>query len=183
MQSRRTVIIDPSMASPHMLRPYSSRQLSLVAGEGRVVVLAILGGRFAGPTALVHLPTLQQRLDSLPRYIETVAFIDEPVPDGAVIATVDDMIETFLDLDVDALAQYVPASEAVKRVSGDRISENVDRSSLVAVRAPEVLRRTALFEATRGPFDGQWANPTALVAGAGGSIRFSSAGTVLHLPA
>lgn len=144
------------------------------------MVFAVMGGRFAGPTALVHLPTLRQRLDSLPGYIETLAFIDEPVPDGATIGTVDDMIETFLDLGVDALAQYVPASEAIKRVTADRVSEAVDRSSLVAARAPEVVKRTALDRAVDRPLVAQWVNPTAVIARTGGSVRFAGAGMVLE---
>src|SRR5690606_41466016 len=65
------------MVSPHLLRPYSSRQLSLLSGDGQVMVFAVLGGRYAGPTVLVHHPTLLHRMDTLPRHIRTVVFIDE----------------------------------------------------------------------------------------------------------
>lgn len=166
------------MVSPHLLRPFTSRQLSLVAGDGQVMVFAVLGGRFAGPTVLVHHPTLLHRMDTLPRHIRTVVFIDEPIPDAATVALVDDMIDLFEELDVDALAQHVPASEAVKRVHGRRILEGVDRSALAAVRAPEVIRRSALEQALHATAN-QWVSPTYLVAAGGGTVRFAGPGAMV----
>lgn len=160
------------MTSPHLLRPFSSRQLSLVAGDGQVMVFAVLGGRFAGPSVEVHVPTLIHRIQTLPRHIHTLVFVDEPVPDAAVVALVDDMVDEFLNTEVDVLCQQVAANEAVKRVTGDRVVEGIDRSALVAVRAPEVIRRDTLERAVAAVVDRQWVNPTALVAGAGGRIRF-----------
>ncbi|MFO7293578.1 MAG: hypothetical protein FWJ92_12045 [Actinomycetes bacterium] len=170
------------MVSPHLLRPYSSRQLSLLSGDGQVMVFAVLGGRYAGPTVLVHHPTLLHRMDTLPRHIRTVVFIDEPIPDAATVALVDDMVELFEQLDVDALAQHVPASEAVKRVRGSRILEGVDRSTLAAVRSPEVIRREALERAVYSTAE-QWVSPTHLVALSGGSVRFAGPGAVVVTPA
>ncbi|HEX7099289.1 MAG TPA: hypothetical protein VF377_08600 [Acidimicrobiia bacterium] len=166
------------MVSPHLLRPYTSRQLSLISGDGQVMVFAVLGGRFAGPTVLVHHPTLLHRMDTLPRHIRTVVFIDEPIPDAATVALVDDMVDVFEQLEVDALAQHVPASEAVKRVHGRLIQEGVDRSKLAAVRSPEVIRREALERALPTTSQ-QWVSPTYLVAASGGSVRFAGPGAVV----
>lgn len=160
------------MVSPHLLRPFSSRQLALVSGEGQVTVFAVLGGRFAGPSVQVHVPTLARRVEELSRHIDTVVFVDEPVPDAAVVALVDDMLAVFEDLDADVLAQHVPATEAVKRIHGDTVAEGIDRSSLAAVRAPEVIRRPALERAVGAVGEELWVNPTALVARTGGRVAF-----------
>lgn len=130
----------------------------------------MLGGRFAGPSVQVHAPTLARRVEELPRHIDTVVFIDEPVPDGAVVATVDDMVAEFAELGVDVLARSVGATEAIKRVEGDEIREGIDRSTLVSVRAPEVIRRAALERAVGTLGETLWVNPTALVAAAGGKV-------------
>lgn len=153
-----------------MLRPFNARQLSLVSGEGRVMVFAALGGRYAGPSTEVHGPTLARRVDELPRHIDTVVFIDAPVPDGALVGLIDDMVTEFGEIDTDALVRPVPATEAVKRVSGRKVVEGIDRSRLIAVRAPEVLRRTALERAVERLDDRLWVNPTGLVAATGGRI-------------
>jgi|FLYL01.1.fsa_nt_gi hypothetical protein len=160
------------MTSPHLLRPFSSRQLSLVAGDDGVTVFAVLGGRYAGPSVEAHVPTLVQRALSLPRPVHTVVFVDEPLPDAALVALVDDMVADFLDSDLDALAQAAPVSEAVKRVEHGRIVEGIERSTLMAVRAPEVIGRRALERAVTVAGNRLWANPTALVAETGGRIGF-----------
>src|SRR5690606_10850242 len=165
-----------------LLRPYTSRQLSLISGDGQVMVFAVLGGRCAGPTVLVHHPTLLHRMDTLPRHIRTVVFIDEPIPDAATVALVDDMVELFEQLDVDALAQHVPASEAVKRVRGSRILEGVAPRRPSEVRTPEVIRRGALVRAVCSAAE-QWVGPTHLVDLPGGSVRFAGPGAVVVTPA
>lgn len=136
------------------------------------MVFSVLGGRFAGPSVLVHVPTLVRRVRELPRYIDTVVFVDEPVPDGALVATVDDMVAAFGSADLDVLAQYVPATEAVKRVDGMVVAEGIDRSSLVAVRCPEVIRRSTLEKAVSEVGEQMWVNPAALVVASGGKIGF-----------
>ena len=156
--------------SPHMLRPFSSRQLSLVEGGGRVVVFSVLGGRYAGPSVMVHVPTLVRRVLELPRSITTVVFVDEPVPDPSTVWTIDHMIAAFEELDADALVQYVSAMEAVKRANGDVLVEGIERSSLLAIRSPEVIDRQALDEAVSRITGELWVSPTALVAASGGKI-------------
>jgi 2-C-methyl-D-erythritol 4-phosphate cytidylyltransferase len=164
------------MVSPHLLRPFSSRQLSLVSGDGKVLVFAVLGGKFAGSSVQVHVPTLARRVEQLPRHIDTVVFIDEPVPDGAVVATIEEMLAEFEDSAFDVLAHYVPATEAVKRVEFDAVVEGIDRSSLVSVRSPELIRRSVLEAAVESITDVAWVNPTALVASIGARVSvFGSA--------
>lgn len=162
------------MVGPQLVRSFSSRQLSLVAGHGRVVVFAVLGGRYVGPSLQVHIPTASRLLGQLPRHIDTVVFIDDPVPDAALISLIDDMIAERLTLDVDVVANYVPAVEAVKRVDGDRVREGIDRSKLVSVRPPEVLGRKAAQQAIEAIEGRMWVNPAALVSTAGGSLALFS---------
>jgi hypothetical protein len=164
------------MSSPHLLRPFSSRQLSLVAGDGKVLVFAVLGGRFAGPSVQVHVPTLARRVQQLPQSIDTVVFIDEPVPDGAVVAAIDDMLVAFEDSSADAMAHFTPATEAVKRVEGSVVVEGIDRSVLVSVRSPEVIRKPALRRAVELIGSVQWVNPTALVAAHGATVELYGSG-------
>jgi hypothetical protein len=146
------------MASPHLLRPYTAAQLSLVSGADRTAVFSVLSGRFAGPSVLVHVPTAQARLNQLPRPVEVVVFIDEPLPEPPTVSRIDDMLTVFPDLGVDALTQWLPATEALKTVA--------------SVRCPEVIRREALSGALDMAGDRTWLNPTAGVAAAGGTVAF-----------
>jgi DNA-binding FrmR family transcriptional regulator len=120
----------------------------------------------------VHAPTLIKRVQDLPRSIRTVVFFDEPVPDGAIVSTIDDMLAAYEELRVDVLTQYVAATEAVKRVEGEVVAEGIDRSALVAIRCPEVIDRVALDRAVNALTDELWVNPTARVAAVGGSVAF-----------
>jgi hypothetical protein len=168
---------------PQLVRSFSSRQLSLVAGHGRVVVFAVLGGRYLGRSLQIHVPTASRLLDQLPPDIETVVFIDEPVPDAALISLIDDMVAERATRHVDAVVNFVPAVEAVKRVDGDRVAEGIDRSNLVGVRPPEVLDRKAIHEAIRGLGSRMWANPSALLAAAGGSLALFGGSHGTQVPA
>ncbi len=168
------------MVGPQLVRSFSSRQLSLVAGDGRVVVFAVLGGRYAGPSLQIHVPTAARLLDRLPADIETVVFIDEPVPDAALISLIDDMVAERASLGTDVVANFVPAVEAVKRVDGDRVQEGIDRSKLVSVRPPEVLSRRAVQTAVNAVQGKLWVNPAALVSRAGGTMTLFSGAHSAH---
>lgn len=139
-----------------------------------VVAFSVLGGRYAGPSVEVHAPTLIRRVRELPRSINTVVFFDEPIPDGATVATIDEMLAGFAARRVDVLVQAVAATEAVKRVEGGLVAEGIDRTALVAVRCPEVMDRAVLDRALDGIGERMWVNPTALVAAVGGSIAVHS---------
>lgn len=160
------------MSSPHLLRPYSAAQLSLVAGDNRVAVFGVMGGKFAGPSVLVHLPTARARLDQLAADVETVVFTDEPLPEPATVSRIDDMLAVFPDLGVDALTQWLPATEALKLASDGRVEEGVDRSTVAAVRCPEVIDRHILTRALSEETEDSWVSPTAAVARVGGRIAF-----------
>lgn len=154
-----------------MIRPFSARQLHLVAGDGMVEAFAVIGDHGVGPSVAVHLPTLRRRMRDLARHIRTVVFFDEPIPDGALVALIDDMVEEFTESTHDVLAVGAPVTEAVKWVEDGFILHEVDRSSLVTVRCPEVVRRDALDDALDGAGDEMWVNPTELVVAAGGMLR------------
>ena len=168
--------LDVFMVSPHLLRPFTARQLSLVEGEGRVLAFSVLGGRFVGPSVQVHAPTLAHRVVHLPEQIDTVVFFDEPVPDAAMVSLVDDMLEAFDRVPAEVLARYSDATEAVKRVAGGVVVEGIDRSSLVVVRCPEVIGREALERAVASLSDEMWVNPTALAAASGASVSIYGSG-------
>ena len=138
------------------------------------MVFAVLGGRHVGPSLQVHVPTAARLLDRLPRHIEAVVFIDEPVPDAALISLIDDMVAEHEATGVDAVANFVPAVEAMKRVEDGRVLEGIDRSKLVSVRPPEVLTRRAMQDAIRSLDAGLWVNPAALISRSGGSLRLYS---------
>ncbi len=159
------------MSSPHLIRPYTSRQLSLVEGDGRVVAFGVLGGRYAGPAVEVHALTLARRVRELPGEISTVVFFDDPVPDAATVALIDDMLASFAVRSTDVLARHAPVTEAVKRVERGAIAEGIDRATLVALRCPEVIDKAALRRAVELIGDRTWVNPATLVAEAGGRIQ------------
>lgn len=135
-----------------------------------MVAFGVLGGRYAGPSVQVHAPTLIRRVNNLPKSIRTVAFFDEPVPDAATIATIDEMLAEFETVEADALAPFVPATEAVKRVDGGLVAEGINREALVAIRSPEVIDRKVLSDAVAHLGDELWINPTGLVADRGGKV-------------
>lgn len=159
------------MSGLHMLRPFSARQLHLVAGDGRVEAFAVLGGRWQGPSVGVHVPTLRRRMRDLPRHIDTVVFFDEPFPDGALVGLIDDMVDDFAGRGDEVLTMGLPATEAVKWVDGDVVVGEVDRSRLVTVRCPEVIRRSLLDAALAYLGDPMWVNPTEMVVAAGARLR------------
>jgi 2-C-methyl-D-erythritol 4-phosphate cytidylyltransferase len=125
----------------------------------------------------VHAPTLVRRIGSLHPSIGTVVFVDEPVPDAATVALVDDMVTVQAESGVDVLVQAVAATEAVKRVRDGLVAEGIDRSRLVAARCPEVVDRRALDRALSAIGDRQWVGPAELVASIGGTVAvFDPAG-------
>ncbi|HUO45272.1 MAG TPA: hypothetical protein VM470_00395 [Acidimicrobiia bacterium] len=157
------------MSSPHLIRPFPARQLGLVEGDDAVMVFCVLGGRYAGPTMLAHLPTLQRRCSELRPEIEILVFVDESQPDAATVARIDEMLAMFRD--GDALVCFQPATEAMKLVEGDEVTRGVDRTQLLAVRGIEIIRRPTLDRALSSPPPSVWVNPTTLVADLGGDIR------------
>lgn len=159
------------MTSPHLLRPFTSRQLALVEGDGQVMAFGVLGGRYVGPSIQVHAPTLIKRVHDLPRSIRTVVFFDEPVPDAATVSTIDDMLAEYEALSAQVLVPYVAATEAVKRVQDQLVAEGIDRTSLVSIRCPEIIDRAVLDHAVETLSDELWINPTALVAAQGTKIE------------
>ena len=162
------------MSSPHLLRPFPSRQLGLIDGDDRVVVFGVLGGRRLGSTLLVHAPTLLFRLEQLSDGVELVAFVEDSPPDAATVATIDDMLAAMGS--EDGLVQFQMAAEAIKLTKGDGrgrqqfVGKGIDRSTLVSFRPPEVLRAPALVAAVTKPPTELWVNPAGLVAANGGRI-------------
>jgi hypothetical protein len=162
------------MSSPHLLRPFPSRQLGLIEGGDRVVVFGVLGGRRLGSTILVHSPTLLLRLDQLSDGVELVVFVEDSPPDSATVATIDDMLAAMGS--EDGLVQFQLAAEAIKLTRSDAphsqhfIGHAIDRSTLVSFRPPEVLRAAALVAAVTKPPSELWVNPAGLVAASGGTI-------------
>ncbi len=157
------------MSSPHLLRPFPARQLGLIEGGDRVMVFGVLGGRHAGPSMLAHAPTLIRRCAELPAEIEIVAFVDEGIPDTALVARIDEMLAVFDH--GDALVCFQGTTEAMKEVADGVVVRGVDRSQLVAVTGPEVIRRDTLDRALADPPTETWVNPTALIAARGAIIR------------
>ena len=160
------------MSSPHLLRPFPGRQLGLVEGDDAVVVFAVLGGRYAGPTMLAHGPTLKRRINEVSSEIKVVAFVDEPAPVSATVARIDDMLAA-LD-EADALVCFQRPTEAVKEVAGRTVLRGVDRTQLAAVVSPEVIVRSSLQNALEQERTELWVNPTALVAAIGGRVKLFS---------
>lgn len=158
------------MASPHLIRQYNATQLSLVAPERTVAVLAVAGERYAGSAVLVHLPTLRSRLDWLPDEVDTVVVVDELLPDAATVGRIDDMLTVFPDAGGDLLSQWVPATEALKVERGGLVEQGVDRSDVVTLKPPLVVGRPQLSAAIRSAPDVVWVDPAAEVARMGGTI-------------
>ena len=74
--------------------------------------------------------------------------------------------------EVDALARFAEATEAVKRVDQGTVVEGIERSELVTVRSPEVISRMALESAVENGAPRLWINASELVSQAGFTIGF-----------
>jgi hypothetical protein len=154
-----------------MLRPFDPRQLGLWADPDEVKVYAVMGNRYAGPTLLVHTPTLMRRMTELSESIETLVFLDEPLPSRSTIEKADQMLAQFARRNLDAIAGYVGSTEALKRVDAERVLTGVDRSMVIAVASPLIVSRAKLDEALRELDDiPQWDCPFLLVARVGGDV-------------
>jgi hypothetical protein len=157
------------MSSPHLLRPFPGRQLGLVEGDDAVIVFGVLGGRYAGPTMLAHVPTLVRRMGEVSTEMKVAVFVDEPTPLSTTVARIDDMLAVFDD--ADAMVCFRRPTEALKEVAGGAVVRGVDRSQLAAVVGPEVILCSILQKALEMERPELWVNPTALVAAIGGRIK------------
>lgn len=132
--------------------------------------MAVVGGRYAGPSVQINAALLAGQIGDLLPAIATIVFLDQPVPDGAAVDLIDSMVTALDHRQLDGLARGVAVTEAVKRVEGERVVEGIDRTRLAAVRCPEVIRRPVLAAAIAGIDGEDWINPMAVVAAAGGRI-------------
>ncbi len=126
-----------------------------------------------GPGTLVHVETLVRKLAELPARVGVVVFIDGSegsIGDRVAPHQLKLMLSEYAKRKVHALVRHVMATEAVKHVDGDVVTTGVDRSSLVAVRSPEIIDRTVLERALVAVGDRIWVSPTALVAAVGGVV-------------
>lgn len=155
-----------AMVSPHLLR--SVDESAAVGADDRVLVLAVLGGRYLGPTVQTHVRSLVRRVAALAPAVEIVVFIDEAVasPRGLLGA----MIAALRGSAADGVVRAAEVTEAVKRVEDGVVLGGVDRSRLVGVRSPEVFRRQALERAISAAGTVTWAGVTDLVVRSGGTV-------------
>jgi len=160
------------MTSPHLLRPFSARQLSLVSGGDRVAAFSILGGNFRGPSAQIHGPTLVRRVRDLSSDSEIVVFFDVPVPDGSMVSAVDDMVSMLEESNLDVIAIAIPATEAVKRVEGGVVAEGIDRSDLISLKCPVVIRRESLENLVAAVGEAAWVDICQFASGCGDRVGF-----------
>lgn len=91
------------------------------------------------PGRPVHHPTLAARLEQFPPQMDTVVFLDGAFPDAPTIARTDEMLALF-DHE-DALCDWRPVTEAMKRVHSGYVVGAVDRETLVRPVTPYVMRR------------------------------------------
>jgi 2-C-methyl-D-erythritol 4-phosphate cytidylyltransferase len=102
------------------------------------------------------------------------------VPDAAEIVVVHDAarplagrelferVVAAVRLGADAAIPVVPVTDTIKRVSGDRVTETLDRASLVAVQTPQAFRASALRLAHRG--EPEATDDAALIEAQGGIV-------------
>jgi len=68
----------------------------------------------------------------------------------------------------DAAIPVVPVTDTIKRVSGDRVTETLDRSALVAVQTPQAFRAETLRKAHAG--ESEATDDAALIEAMGGTV-------------
>ncbi len=153
------------MVTFRLLEAFSDRRLSLVEGDGRVMVLASSSASGA-PGFAVHRPTLAARLGQFGPEVQTLVFVGGPFPDLPTVARIDEMLAIFGD--EDALTDWRPVTEAVKRVESGRVVHAVDRDTLVRPMGPYVIRRHLVDAMADGP--NQWIDPIEEAAGLGAIV-------------
>jgi 2-C-methyl-D-erythritol 4-phosphate cytidylyltransferase len=102
------------------------------------------------------------------------------VPDWAEIVVVHDAARPLAGAEVfarviaavragaDAAIPVVPVTDTIKRVNGDRVTETLDRSTLVAVQTPQAFRADTLRKAHAG--ESEATDDAALIEAVGGIV-------------
>jgi 2-C-methyl-D-erythritol 4-phosphate cytidylyltransferase len=102
------------------------------------------------------------------------------VPDHAEIVVVHDAARPLADRELfervvtairqgaDAAIPVVPVADTIKRVLGDRVTETLDRATLVAVQTPQAFRAEALRKAHAG--EPEATDDAALIEAVGGMV-------------
>lgn len=163
------------MQAGELLRPLSAQRLGL--NDAKVVVFGVLGGQRAGPTLLVHGPTLLDQLRQMPDHLERVVFAAGSSVDSMTVASINAMLSVMGP--EDGLVQFQTAAEAIKLTRAGNATEgasgparmidrSIDRSTLVSFCPPEVLRVPALVGAAAGQINEKWATDEGTPSGRGG---------------
>ncbi|HEU5302882.1 MAG TPA: 2-C-methyl-D-erythritol 4-phosphate cytidylyltransferase [Acidimicrobiia bacterium] len=129
------------------------------AWDGPAVAATAVGG--ASRSASVR-----AGLDEVPADVEIVTVHDaaRPLAPPELFELVIDTVRAGADAAVPAL----PINDTVKRVSGDRAVETLDRSELVTVQTPQAFRVTALRAAHAGGAEAT--DDAALIEASGGTV-------------
>ena len=159
------------MADPRYVQSFDPEELGLEGSlEGEIVAFSVPKKTDDGSGVMVHTGEMLRRMAELPARVAVIVFLDEPAPDNATLGQIRDMLTQYAKRKAHALVRHVAATEAVKRIEDGLVAEGVDRSSLVAVRSPEIIDRSILEKALAAVNDRMVASPTALVAAVGGVI-------------
>lgn len=128
------------------------------AAVDAVVLVLPAGTNWVGPPVAAVVAGGEQRSDSVraglaavPEEAEVIVVHDaaRPLASAAVYRAVIDAVRAGADAAVPGLA----IADTVKRVSGDRVVETVDRADLVVVQTPQAFRAEVLRRAHAGAGD------------------------------
>lgn len=126
--------------------------------------------RWAGPEwAESPLQRLLAGLRGVPSDVGEVMYVEGSALDRLAAEDVAAM-RGWLTPDVAAVVRGAPVTDAIKRVDGDRLIGTVDRTGLLTLQTPHVLRRDALDQALRMMPDGPQ-DPAALLIATGHPVR------------
>ncbi|MCL1593117.1 MAG: 2-C-methyl-D-erythritol 4-phosphate cytidylyltransferase [Actinomycetia bacterium] len=89
----------------------------------------------------------------------------------ASIDLVMSVIESAERTDADGVVPGLPVTDTIKRISGDRIIETVDRADLIAVQTPQAFKKDVLLRA-HSASDDDATDDAALIERIGGSVVF-----------
>jgi 2-C-methyl-D-erythritol 4-phosphate cytidylyltransferase/2-C-methyl-D-erythritol 2,4-cyclodiphosphate synthase len=125
-----------------------------------------LDGVVVAPAGGSRLERLLAGLRQVPEDAEIVVFVDDATPAGDLAA-----LRAGLTDGVAAAVRGTPVTDALKRVDGDRIVAGVDRTDLLTLAPPYVLRRAAVTQALGAPPDPRCQDPVDLLLAAGHRVR------------
>ncbi len=148
--------------------------VSLSGVDGRLVIFSTADCHRLGSSPLVPVAELAGALRAVAASQDLVAFVEDDSEHS--VSQIGNLIAILEGEQVDGVAVGLPATDSLKRVRNGMVVESVDRTAVLAVGMPQVVRRDHLVQMLDAGSDREHIDPVADLAGLG--VRVSLVETV-----